>query len=111
MRPIGKVKDKAPAAYMLEPHFLDATSVALMADATENTSNDEAAEVYERFLQKRQTVLIEEIRRACGITTVSAEPVEELEPDEPLLRGSALLGLKQTAKQTAIISRRNRDYC
>jgi hypothetical protein len=92
----GKIKDKAPAAYindpdifpngphaeLLEPHFLDANSVALMADAAENTDNEEAAEMYERFLQKRQAALIKEIRRACGITVVSAEPAEEVELED-----------------------------
>ncbi len=91
----GKIKDKAPADYLadpdifpaglqprlLEPHFLDAGAARLLTDATETLSNDEAAELYERFLQARQTALVEEIRRACGITA-STEAVEETEPDD-----------------------------
>jgi hypothetical protein len=92
----GKIKDKAPADYisdpdifpngpepaLLEPHFLDENIVPLLADATEDLPNEEAAELYERFLQARQAALIDEIRRACGITAVTTETAEQVEPDD-----------------------------
>ncbi len=92
----GKIKDKAPADYinspeilpsgpqadLLGPHFLDGNSVALMADAAEDLSDEDAAKLYDCFLQERQAALIDEIRRACGITGLSADPVDEAAPDD-----------------------------
>jgi hypothetical protein len=91
----GKIKDNAPAEYLadpgifpsgpqpelLAPHFLDEAATELLAEAAEALPDGEAAQLYERFLQARQAALIEEIRRACGITA-SAEPAEHQEPDE-----------------------------
>jgi hypothetical protein len=92
----GKIKGKAPAAYLndpavfpsgaradlLGPHFLDGKPLAFLEDATEDLSDEALAELYDSFLQAREAAIIEEIRRACGIAP-TAEPVEEdLEPDE-----------------------------
>jgi len=92
----GKIKDKAPAEYindpdifpngpqpeLLEPHFLGEDITPLLADATEDLPNDAAAQLYERFLQARQAALIDEIRRACGITAVTSDAADHDEPDE-----------------------------
>jgi hypothetical protein len=93
----GKIKDKAPADYisdadifpagaqheLLEPHFLGEPLVGLLVDAAEGLPNENAAELYERFLRGRQAALIEEIRRACGIgAPPSHETVEAIEHDE-----------------------------
>jgi hypothetical protein len=92
----NKIKDKAPAPYLtepdifpsgasaelLEPHFLDPASTALPGEAVEDLTNEQAAELYERFLHARQAAMIEEIRRACGIAAVSETKAEDLEPDD-----------------------------
>jgi hypothetical protein len=92
----GKIKDKAPADYisdpdifpdgsqpdLLAPHFLGGNIVPLLAEATEGLPDKDAAELYEHFLQARQTALIAEIRRACGIAAATTEVAEQAEPDE-----------------------------
>lgn len=91
----GKIKDNAPAAYLadrevfpdgplpdlLAAHFLDESATELLAKAKEVLPHEEAAQLYERFLEARQAALIAEIRRACGIAQ-STEPAEEPEPDD-----------------------------
>jgi hypothetical protein len=92
----NKIKDKAPAEYLndpdifpsgatpelLEPHFLDPTSAGLLRDAVEDLTTEQAADLYERFLQARQAAMIEEIRRACGIAVGPAATAEDVEPDD-----------------------------
>ena len=92
----NKIKDKAPADYLndpdifpsgatpelLEPHFIDATSTGLLAEAREDLTNEQAADLYERFLQARQAAMIEEIRRVCGTTLAPDSAGDEAEPDE-----------------------------
>lgn len=92
----GKIKDKAPADYLadaeifptgaredlLDPHFLDATVTPLMSAAVDDLSNEDAAALYERFVEARQAALVAEIRRACGITAPPAGRVEEVDLDE-----------------------------
>jgi len=91
----GKIKDKAPAEYitdpdvfpsgsrveLLEPHFVGESSVALMTEAAEGVGEERAAGLYEHFLRERQAALIDEIRRACGITAAPAEPSGDTEAD------------------------------
>jgi hypothetical protein len=93
----GKIKDKAPADYLedsdvfprgprpdlLEPHFVDKATLAIMQTGGEDLSNDDVQELYEQFVQARQEAMIEEIRRACGITEVAVPAGEEEEADEP----------------------------
>lgn len=81
----GKIKDKAPAAYLVDPeifpsgasaelltpHFLDDQCEGLMSEATEAMSNDDAAALYGRFVQAREAAIIGEIRKACGIALAS----------------------------------------
>ena len=92
----GKIKDKAPAAYLsdaevfpsgaradlLGPHFLDGEPRSLLESATEDLPDEPVAELYERFLQAREAQIIEEIRLACGITVATAAVEEDLEADE-----------------------------
>jgi hypothetical protein len=101
----NKIKAKAPAAYLadtaifptgasddlLRPHFIDASAQDLMKQAPESLTSDEAADIYERFLQAREAVMIEEIRKACGITSAAGEdpadldePAADIETDEAL---------------------------
>lgn len=93
----GKIKDKAPADYiedkgifpsgatpeLVGPHFLDQTTLQILQDAREDLSDDDVEDLYGRFVQARQAAMIEEIRRACGITAVSPSETEADEPDEP----------------------------
>lgn len=80
----GKIKDKAPATYLsdneifpsgarddlLEPHFIGDRTRELLGTALAKMSGEELADLYERFIQARQAAMVDEIRRACGITTV-----------------------------------------
>jgi len=91
----GKIKDKAPAAYLsdhevfpsgaraalIEPHFIDDSTLSILQNAVEDVSDDAVADIYDRFVQARQAAMIEEIRRACGIAAPSG-PIQEDEPDE-----------------------------
>ena len=101
----GKIKAKAPATYLadaevfpsgateelLAPHFIDATMRGLMEKAGETTGNQEVADHYGRFLQAREAAMIDEIRRACGITPVKAEgPVETDEVAADIQAGGTL---------------------
>jgi hypothetical protein len=92
----GKIKDKAPADYLrdtdifpsgaradlLGPHFVDEATLPLLLGAVEDLPNDEAADLYGRFLRAREAAMIEEIRRACGITLVTDDVIEDASPDE-----------------------------
>jgi hypothetical protein len=92
----AKIKDDAPADYLgnpeifpsgagaalLEPHFMDATTLPLMEAAVEALTNHELARLYNRFLETREAAMIKEIRRACGISEMRPALVGESEPDE-----------------------------
>jgi hypothetical protein len=92
----GKIKDKAPADYLrdgdifpsgarsdlLGPHFVDEATLPLLLSAVEDLPNDEASDLYGRFLRAREAAMIEEIRRACGITLVMDDVVEDTSADE-----------------------------
>lgn len=96
----GKIKDKAPAIYvndqrifpsgtddgLLGPHFIDPPILALMNQAAETLTDEQAAELYDRFVHVRERAIITEIRRVCGIevaqpTSEQEEPLDELAPD------------------------------
>jgi hypothetical protein len=92
----GKIKDKAPAEYLadqaifpygaridlLRPHFIDNATLPLLLAALEELPNAEAADLYGRFLQAREAAMIEEIRRACGISADLVSVTEDVEPDD-----------------------------
>lgn len=92
----GKIKDKAPADYvasgdifpsgprleLLGPHFIDGSALTLLRSASESLSNGEISELYGSFVQVREAAMIEEIRRACGITGSYSGASEDIEPDE-----------------------------
>jgi len=92
----GRIKDKAPADYLadakifpqgpqpelLAPHFINDSTLPLMLEALERLPNDEAASLYERFLQGREAAMIAEIRQACGITPMTVVEGEDAQPDE-----------------------------
>jgi len=81
----NKIKDKAPADYidsanifpsgpteaLLKPHFMPSTAVEAMRRAPESLSNEDAAKVYEEFLQVREAEIVEEIRKVCGLSVTS----------------------------------------
>ncbi len=93
----GKIKDKAPADYvandnifpsgapadLLEPHFIDASTLAILRAAPEELSDDEIVDLYGGFVNARQAAIIEDIRRACGIAPTPVDATEVDEPDEP----------------------------
>lgn len=94
----GKIKDKAPADYisdddifpsgaspeLLDPHFIDEGILPILQAAADETPNEDLAELYQRFLQARQAAMIDEIRRACGISAASVADDEGAdEADEP----------------------------
>jgi hypothetical protein len=93
----GKIKDKAPADYLsddeifpsgaradlLDPHFIDEATVPLMEAAEEEIPDGELEVLHERFVEARQAAMIDEIRRACGISPVAADTAQEpIEDDE-----------------------------
>jgi hypothetical protein len=92
----GRIKDKAPAEYiadlaifpagaqpgLMKPHFVDEASLALIKAAAERLTAEQALDVYQRFLQAREASMIEEVRRACGITPAATGTREETVPDE-----------------------------
>jgi hypothetical protein len=92
----GKIKDKAPADYLsdeavfpsgargelLGPHFLYGEPRSLLQGATEEVPDEKLAELYARFIQAREAAIINEIRRACGITATSEAVEEDHVPDE-----------------------------
>jgi hypothetical protein len=103
----GKIKDKAPAAYLsdaevfpsgvsdelLAPHFIDEKTRTLLEQAHEITSDKEVAELYGRFLQAREAAMIAEIRKMCGIVSAETEgPVENDEAAADIEAGEALSG-------------------
>jgi hypothetical protein len=92
----GRIKDKAPAVYLrdpsifpsgarldlLGPHFIDDTTLPMLLAALEELPDAESAALYGRFLQAREAAMIEEIRRACGISTSPTTGAEDTEPDD-----------------------------
>jgi hypothetical protein len=92
----GRIKDTAPADYLvdaaifpsgarpdlLEPHFVDDITLALLGEASESLGKSEALALYERFQQARERAIIEEIRRACGIAEAAIATDADVEPDE-----------------------------
>jgi hypothetical protein len=92
----GKIKDKAPGDYvsaadifpsgangeLLEPHFIDEDTAAIMETALEDLADEQVEDLYQRFVQGRQAAIIEEIRRVCGITLAPLGAEEETEEDE-----------------------------
>ena len=92
----GKIKDKAPAdipprrghfppggrTELLGPHFIDDMTLPLLLAALEELPDAEAADLYGDFLQAREGAMIEEIRRACGISAIRVSVAEDTEPDE-----------------------------
>jgi hypothetical protein len=101
----GKIRAKAPSVYLadtavfpsgagvelLEPHFIGDKTRALLEQAGETATDEEVADLYERFLQAREAAMIEEIRKACGITPTKTEgPVEADEPAADIEAGEDL---------------------
>jgi hypothetical protein len=92
----GKIKDKAPADYLtdsgivrsdaaaslLTPHFIDETTLPLALAALEELPNEDAADLYGRFVQAREASIIQEIRRVCGIGQTSGVVAEDDIPDD-----------------------------
>jgi len=92
----GKITDKAPADYLrdanifpfgaredlLSPHFIDDTTLPLLSAATDSLTNLELADLYSRWLQAREAAIIQEIRRVCGIESLTGTDGEDLLPDE-----------------------------
>jgi hypothetical protein len=76
---------------LLRPHFIDDRTRALLEQAGGAATDEEVADLYERFLQAREAAMIKEIRKACGITPAKAEgPVESDEPAADTETGEAL---------------------
>jgi hypothetical protein len=92
----GKIKDKAPADYLRDreifptvaradlvgPHFIDEATLPLMMLASEDLSIEATTDLYREFVGAREAAMIQEIRRACGITEVVDPAAEEILPDE-----------------------------
>ena len=91
----GKIKDKAPADYvvnpeifpngageaLLAPHFLDGKRVGRLRDATEELVNDELRALYDSFLADREQAIVEEIRRACGVDPTAPVAISEVDDE------------------------------
>ena len=92
----GKIKAKAPAQYLtdadifpsgarndlLGPHFVDEAIRPVLLEASEDLSDPDVADLYDRFLKSREEAIIGEIRRVCGITKVHEDTAQETPPDE-----------------------------
>lgn len=92
----GKIKDKAPADYLLDPevfpsgataalldpHFIDGAGLQLIAQATDALSSDELAALHQRWLQAREAAIIREIRRVCGVQERTASSEADVGSDE-----------------------------
>lgn len=79
----NKIKDKPPAEYILSasifpsganeqlltPHFISMDAVEAMKLATEDLTKEEFTKVYEKFLKAREMMIVEEIRKVCGVST------------------------------------------
>lgn len=77
----NKISDAAPADYLasvavfpsgptptlMEPHFLMDSAIEIMRNANGTLTNAEVATRYEAFRQARESAIIAEIRRACGV--------------------------------------------
>ena len=94
----NKIKDKAPADYLaspeifpseaaseiLERHFMPSEVTRHMFDASEDVASEELSSVYAQFLDAREAIIVDEIRRVCGVEAQagqSAEPLDEPAPD------------------------------
>lgn len=92
----GKIKDKAPAEYLaepaifpsgaridlLDPHFIDDTTLPLLLAALDDLPTAEAVDLYGRFLDAREAAMIEEIRRACSVSAMLTTVTEDVQPDD-----------------------------
>jgi hypothetical protein len=92
----GKISDKAPADYLadtdifpsrerwdlLDAHFVDDTALTLMQSATDTLSNEDAAALYDRFVQAREAAMIADVRRVCGVTASAAHEPEDADDDD-----------------------------
>jgi hypothetical protein len=58
------------------------TALSLLPQATETLPDAETARLYAQFLDAREAAMIEEIRRACGITQTATAADEDALPDE-----------------------------
>lgn len=81
----GRISDKAPAGYLadaqifpsgasaplLEPHFIDTSTLSLLKAGNEHIANDDLADLFQRFVEAREAAMIDEIRRVCGVKAVS----------------------------------------
>lgn len=77
----GDIFPSGPTRELLEPHFIDASATEFLQSATEQLPTDEAAALYDRFLDAREATIIAEVRRVCGIST-SVPAMAEASPDE-----------------------------
>jgi hypothetical protein len=89
------ISDQAPADYLADPsifpspdrwellgaHFVDETTLSHLLSAIEQLPDLEVEAVYERFVQAREASIIEEIRRACGVSPVSTTLAEVVEDE------------------------------
>lgn len=108
----GKIKDKAPADYLadeaifpsgvsshlLAPHFMNRGALPLLHAAVEALSPSEAVHLYGQFLNSREALMIEAIRRACGISPSRTTTAQEEEPDDlaaDVVEGTSSLGIEE----------------
>jgi hypothetical protein len=82
-----KIRDKAPAEYLanteifpsgatpalMSPHFLDDPAIAALNAAVEQDDHAEVVRLYDAFRQARETSIIAEIRKVCGIPAVTTK--------------------------------------
>lgn len=84
----NKIKDKAPhdylqdssvfarpAAELLPEHFVSEGEIEDLKYASEDLSPAEVREIYEKFAAGRESLIVTEIRRVCGIGTKSSPPM------------------------------------
>src|SRR5580704_11512849 len=103
----NKIKDKAPAEYLADPdiippatrsalllpHFIDEDTLHVLLGAEESLPNLLASARHEDFLHHREDLIIEEIRKACGIGVDDDSFKSDQESDSDEVAEDLLSGL------------------
>ncbi len=88
----NRIKARAPADYLaspevfpggarealLGPHFIDGGAAQAMRQAAAGLDDDNVQVVYEEFCRRRESAILAEVRRACGIDDTSLAAIDQI---------------------------------